>query len=184
MWTLTGATTEYTVEQSGRFLELVAWGPHGVGDGPSWEESLCHAMWEKGGPRVAPDVSRVPQYATNKAARGLSVASYVVSLLRPEIIREDEKRGRACRSDLFAKPVLSGGKIIKSKNSSFAIFTYEQDIRFRWRKRKLLLIDAVLHKNSCAVLPVIRRCVECGLHRDEISCAVGGDNEIVFDRSG
>jgi alpha-galactosidase len=35
MWTLTGATTEYTVQQSGRFLSLVAWGPHGVSDGPS-----------------------------------------------------------------------------------------------------------------------------------------------------
>jgi alpha-galactosidase len=35
MWTLTGATTEYAVRQSGRFLELVAWGPHGVGAGPS-----------------------------------------------------------------------------------------------------------------------------------------------------
>jgi diguanylate cyclase len=48
-----------------------------VGDGPSWEESLCHSMWERGGPRVAPDVSQVPQYAGNQAARGLSVASYV-----------------------------------------------------------------------------------------------------------
>ena len=48
-----------------------------VGDGPSWKESLCHSMWERGGPRVAPDVSQVPQYAGNEAARGLSVASYV-----------------------------------------------------------------------------------------------------------
>jgi alpha-galactosidase len=35
MWTLRGATTEYIVRRSGRLLELVAWGPHGVGDGPS-----------------------------------------------------------------------------------------------------------------------------------------------------
>jgi diguanylate cyclase (GGDEF)-like protein len=48
-----------------------------VGDGPSWEDSLCHSMWEEGGPRVAPDVSRVRQYAGNEAARELSVASYV-----------------------------------------------------------------------------------------------------------
>jgi len=48
-----------------------------VGDGPAWEDSLCYAMWERGGPRVAPDVSLVPQYATNRAARALSVASYV-----------------------------------------------------------------------------------------------------------
>jgi len=34
-WTLTGATTEYTVQRSGRFLSLVAWGPHGVSDGPA-----------------------------------------------------------------------------------------------------------------------------------------------------
>jgi diguanylate cyclase (GGDEF)-like protein len=34
-------------------------------------------MWVEGGPRVAPDVSRVPEYAHNAAARGLSVASYV-----------------------------------------------------------------------------------------------------------
>ena len=32
MWTITGASTEYTV---GDQLELVAWGPHGVSDGPS-----------------------------------------------------------------------------------------------------------------------------------------------------
>jgi diguanylate cyclase (GGDEF)-like protein len=48
-----------------------------VGDGPSWEDSLCHLMWDEGGPRVAPDVSRVPAYASNRAARDLSVASYV-----------------------------------------------------------------------------------------------------------
>ena len=35
MWTLTGATTEYTVAAAGRFLALVAWGPHGVTDGPA-----------------------------------------------------------------------------------------------------------------------------------------------------
>ena len=36
-WTLTGATTEYTVAlpEHGGWLELRAWGPHGVGDGPS-----------------------------------------------------------------------------------------------------------------------------------------------------
>jgi diguanylate cyclase (GGDEF)-like protein len=48
-----------------------------VGDGPRWEESLCHSMWTEGAPRVAPDVSRVPAYAHNEAARRLSVASYV-----------------------------------------------------------------------------------------------------------
>jgi alpha-galactosidase len=35
MWTLTGAGTEYTVAAAGPWLELVAWGPHGVSDGPS-----------------------------------------------------------------------------------------------------------------------------------------------------
>src|SRR5882724_12160761 len=35
MWTLTGAGTEYTVAATGSWLELVAWGPHGVSDGPS-----------------------------------------------------------------------------------------------------------------------------------------------------
>ncbi|GAA4263269.1 alpha-galactosidase [Dactylosporangium darangshiense] len=36
-WTLRGAQTEYTVAvpPHGRWLELVAWGPHGVSDGPS-----------------------------------------------------------------------------------------------------------------------------------------------------
>ncbi|RKR92342.1 alpha-galactosidase [Micromonospora pisi] len=36
-WTLRGARTEYTVAvpEHGRWLELVAWGPHGVSDGPS-----------------------------------------------------------------------------------------------------------------------------------------------------
>lgn len=32
MWTITGATTEYTIDDR---LQLVAWGPHGVSDGPS-----------------------------------------------------------------------------------------------------------------------------------------------------
>ena len=48
-----------------------------IGDGPAWDSSLCHAMWATGAPRVAPDVSRVRQYAASEAARGLSVASYV-----------------------------------------------------------------------------------------------------------
>jgi alpha-galactosidase len=34
-WTLTGATTEYTVAARGDRLDLVAWGPIGVSDGPS-----------------------------------------------------------------------------------------------------------------------------------------------------
>ncbi|GLY98868.1 alpha-galactosidase [Actinoplanes sp. NBRC 103695] len=34
-WTITGATTEYTVARAGDRLDLVAWGPHGVSDGPS-----------------------------------------------------------------------------------------------------------------------------------------------------
>jgi alpha-galactosidase len=37
VWTLTAATTEYTValDAHRRWLELVAWGPHGISDGPS-----------------------------------------------------------------------------------------------------------------------------------------------------
>lgn len=35
MWTITGASTEYTVAAAGDRIELVAWGPHGVSDGPS-----------------------------------------------------------------------------------------------------------------------------------------------------
>jgi alpha-galactosidase len=35
MWTLTGATTEYTVSAGPAWLRLHAWGPHGVSDGPS-----------------------------------------------------------------------------------------------------------------------------------------------------
>jgi len=36
-WTIAGARTEYTVAvgESGQWLELVAWGPHGVSEGPS-----------------------------------------------------------------------------------------------------------------------------------------------------
>jgi len=36
-WTLVGASTEYTVavDDSGSWLGLVAWGPHGVNEGPS-----------------------------------------------------------------------------------------------------------------------------------------------------
>ena len=35
MWTITGASTEYTVAATGDRIDLVAWGPHGVSDGPS-----------------------------------------------------------------------------------------------------------------------------------------------------
>jgi len=35
MWTLTGASTEYTVAAREDRVDLVAWGPHGVSDGPS-----------------------------------------------------------------------------------------------------------------------------------------------------
>ncbi|GAA1876706.1 alpha-galactosidase [Asanoa iriomotensis] len=35
MWTIAGASTEYTVAAAGDRIDLVAWGPHGVGDGPS-----------------------------------------------------------------------------------------------------------------------------------------------------
>ncbi|WP_434810775.1 GGDEF domain-containing protein [Microbacterium sp. bgisy189] len=49
----------------------------GVGDGPRWEDAVCRAMWEDGGPRVAPDISRVPEYAANEAALGLRLGSYV-----------------------------------------------------------------------------------------------------------
>ncbi|MFI5952509.1 alpha-galactosidase [Cryptosporangium sp. NPDC051539] len=34
-WTLTGATTEYTVTASREWLELHSWGPHGISRGPS-----------------------------------------------------------------------------------------------------------------------------------------------------
>lgn len=48
-----------------------------VGEGPAWEDSLCHSMWVTGAPSVAPDISRVPAYSANSAARALGVASYV-----------------------------------------------------------------------------------------------------------
>ncbi|MEV0715238.1 alpha-galactosidase [Asanoa sp. NPDC050611] len=35
MWTIAGASTEYAVAATGDRIDLVAWGPHGVGDGPS-----------------------------------------------------------------------------------------------------------------------------------------------------
>ena len=48
-----------------------------AGDGPAWQDSLCHEMWVHDAPSVAPDISRVPAYSSNGAARALSVASYV-----------------------------------------------------------------------------------------------------------
>jgi diguanylate cyclase (GGDEF)-like protein len=48
-----------------------------VGDGPAWEDSLCHSMWVTGAPSVAPDIARVPAYSGNRAARALDVTSYV-----------------------------------------------------------------------------------------------------------
>lgn len=77
-----------------------------VGDGPQWEESVCHAMWVGGGPRVAPDLARVPEYAANEAARGLGVASYVGI---PMFDAEGDLFGTVCgidtsvRSEAFAE---------------------------------------------------------------------------------
>ena len=59
MWTLSGASTEYTVRQSGRFLELVAWGPHGVSEGPSPYEFHGKVQYQTPG-----DVAAI-EYATD-----------------------------------------------------------------------------------------------------------------------
>ncbi|MGX7671815.1 alpha-galactosidase [Plantactinospora sp. DSM 117369] len=72
-WTLRGARTEYTVAVPGhgRWLELVAWGPHGVSEGPS--------PVEYGGPvpfLTAGDAAPI-EYATD-AARPFTGADLVV----------------------------------------------------------------------------------------------------------
>jgi diguanylate cyclase (GGDEF)-like protein len=73
----------------------------GVGDGPDWEDSLCHQMWDNGAPGVAPDISRVPAYASNSAARALSVASYVGI----PVYNDDETLfGTICGIDPDARP--------------------------------------------------------------------------------
>src|SRR6478609_12026519 len=35
-----------------------------AGDGPAWQDSLCHEMWVHDAPSVAPDISRVPAYSS------------------------------------------------------------------------------------------------------------------------
>jgi diguanylate cyclase (GGDEF)-like protein len=72
-----------------------------VGDGPAWEESLCHEMWDNDAPSVAPDISRVPAYSSNRAARELSVASYVGI---PVYNHDDTLFGTICGLDSEARP--------------------------------------------------------------------------------
>lgn len=73
----------------------------GVGDGPAWEDSLCHEMWVDGAPGVAPDIFRVPAYASNRAARELSVRSYVgIPIYNPD----DTLFGTLCGIDRDARP--------------------------------------------------------------------------------
>ncbi|MFY1670569.1 alpha-galactosidase [Plantactinospora sp. WMMB334] len=72
-WTLRGARTEYVVAvpAHGRWLELVAWGPHGVGDGPSPVEYAGPVPFLTAG-----DAAPV-EYATD-AARPFTGADLVV----------------------------------------------------------------------------------------------------------
>lgn len=72
-----------------------------VGDGPAWEDSLCHEMWVNGAPGVAPDISRVPAYASNSAARALSVSSYVGI---PVYNQDETLFGTICGIDPEARP--------------------------------------------------------------------------------
>lgn len=72
-WTLRGARTEYTVAvpAHGRWLELVAWGPHGVSEGPSPVEYAGPVPFLTAG-----DAAPV-EYATD-AARPFTGADLVV----------------------------------------------------------------------------------------------------------
>lgn len=73
----------------------------GVGDGPAWEDSLCHAMWVDGAPRVAPDISRVPAYAANEAARSFEISSYIGV---PMFDSDGELFGTVCGIDTSVQP--------------------------------------------------------------------------------
>nr|WP_300051424.1 sensor domain-containing diguanylate cyclase [uncultured Nocardioides sp.] len=73
----------------------------GVGDGPAWEDSLCHEMWVNGAPGVAPDISRVPAYASNRTARALEVTSYVGI---PVYNQDETLFGTICGIDPEARP--------------------------------------------------------------------------------
>ncbi|GAB3975115.1 glycoside hydrolase family 36 N-terminal domain-containing protein [Plantactinospora veratri] len=72
-WTLRGARTEYTVAvpEHGRWLELVAWGPHGLTEGPSPVEYAGPVPFLTAG-----DAAPV-EYATD-AARPFTGADLVV----------------------------------------------------------------------------------------------------------
>jgi diguanylate cyclase (GGDEF)-like protein len=72
-----------------------------VGDGPAWEDSLCHQMWDNGAPTVAPDISRVPAYSSNRAARALSISSYVGI---PVYNHDDTLFGTICGIDEETRP--------------------------------------------------------------------------------
>jgi diguanylate cyclase len=72
-----------------------------VGDGPAWEDSLCHSMWESGAPSVAPDIARVPAYSANSTARALDIASYVGI---PVYNSDQTLFGTICGIDLEARP--------------------------------------------------------------------------------
>lgn len=50
-----------------------------------WEDTFCVRMMRGEGPRVAPDVSRVPAYMSAPGARGMTIGTYVgVPLLRDD----------------------------------------------------------------------------------------------------
>lgn len=85
------------------YLEVTADNAFGldVGDGPAWEDSLCHEMWVNGAPGVAPDIFRVPAYASNRAARQLSVRSYVGT---PVYNQDDSLFGTICGIDAEVRP--------------------------------------------------------------------------------
>ncbi len=82
MWTLTGATTEYavTLGPRGRWLELAAWGPHGITHGPSPLGFHGKVQYMTGGDvaavEYAPDGSR-PFLGPDLVLTGHRAASWV-----------------------------------------------------------------------------------------------------------
>lgn len=84
MWTITGASTEYTVNDR---LELVAWGPHGVSDGPS-----VYAFHGKVQYMLPGDVAAV-EYAPDGSrpimGADISVAGHVLTFRVDRIAEED-----------------------------------------------------------------------------------------------
>ena len=90
--TITGASTEYTVAARDGRVDLVAWGPHGVSDGPSPYDFRGKVQY------LLPGDVAATEYAADGGrpflGADLSLAGEVLTLRLDEVVEEDGLRAR------------------------------------------------------------------------------------------